>query len=51
MLTTREDIRALSNDEIASSLDEFASVVRDEMAAPRTAESLAEAANRLREKR
>ena len=51
MLKVREDIHELTNEELAQSLDEFAAVVADDMAAPRTAESLTEAAKRLREKK
>lgn len=47
-MSVREDIHELTNEELASSLDQFADVVSYEMAAPRTAESLTEAAKRLR---
>jgi hypothetical protein len=49
-MTVREDILELSNEELATAIDEFAEVVSEEMAAPRTAESLTEAAKRLRER-
>ena len=47
----REDIHELSDDELSYSLDAFALVVAEEMGAPRTAESLSEAAKRLRERK
>ena len=48
-MSVREDIHELTNGELATALDEFASVVAEEMGAPRTAESITEAAKRLRE--
>jgi hypothetical protein len=46
----REDIHELTNDELATPLDELACVMREDMASPRCAEILTEAANRLRGK-
>jgi PHD/YefM family antitoxin component YafN of YafNO toxin-antitoxin module len=51
VLKVREDIHELSNEELAVSLDELAAEVNEELHAPRTAESLTEAAKRLREKK
>jgi hypothetical protein len=51
MLNVREDIHELSNDELASSLEELAVDLADEENALRTAESLTEAAKRLRDGR
>jgi hypothetical protein len=45
----REDIHELTNDELAEPLDELATVFAEDMAAPRAAEVLTEAAKRLRE--
>jgi hypothetical protein len=47
----REEIHELDNEEIAEVIDELAIVISDDMAAPRTAETLTEAAKRLREAR
>jgi hypothetical protein len=49
-MKVREDIHELSDRELATALDEFACVVREDMAGPRTAEVLNEAATRLRTK-
>jgi DeoR/GlpR family transcriptional regulator of sugar metabolism len=50
-VTVREDIHELTNDELADSIDGLAVFFREEMAAPRTAETLVEAAKRLRAER
>jgi hypothetical protein len=47
----RQDIRELANTELADSVEALAVFFREEMAAPRTAETLTEAANRLRERK
>jgi hypothetical protein len=48
VLSVREDIHELTNDELCAALDELAHIVRDDMGAKRCAETIAEAAKRLR---
>jgi hypothetical protein len=44
----RADILELTDSELGESLEAFAALVREEMAAPRTAEIISEAAKRLK---
>lgn len=48
-MSVREDIHELTNEELAEPLDELAVVMAEDMASPRCAEMLTEAAKRLRE--
>lgn len=50
-MSVREDIHELTDDELATPLDELATVMLEDMASPRCAEILSEAAKRLRGKK